>query len=71
MVGWCVQIGAPGEGLFSSLPHPPLFMGTCTKDKLWEAASGNILLRRKNKTWSGHYPDIPFFAHFCTTLPTT
>ena len=20
MVGWCVQIGAPGEGLFSSLP---------------------------------------------------
>ncbi len=27
MVGWCVQIGAPGEGLFSSLPHPPPFHG--------------------------------------------
>ncbi len=39
-------------------------MGTYTKDKLWEAASGNILLRRKNKTWSGHYPDIPFFFSF-------
>ncbi len=75
MVGWCVQIGAPGEGLFSSLPQPPPFhgylyqgqiMGSC----IWQHSSSSQE-QNLERTLSRHSFFCSFLHYFTYNVRTS